>query len=430
MKTALVIFGITGDLSRRKLLPALENIFSTGNFQDVSIIGLSRQATAPSTFAPTSLVNKIEMKQLNMTHLEDYQRLTGGLREYDQVVIYLSVPPLAVDNIIGLLGQAKLNDKRVKILLEKPFGIDSQSAQEILELTAQYFEEDQTYRIDHYLAKEMAQNIITFRCSNALFARLWSNEAIESVDIIATESIGIENRAEFYEQTGALRDVVQGHLMQLLSLVLIEPPDDLDWHNVPELRAHALSSLKLADPNQAFRGQYQTYAHEVGQKTSATETFAAVTLWSEDPKWQEVPFRLTTGKALDRKTTEIHVQFKKTRQSQANRLVFHIQPDEGVQIDLFVKQPGYEDSLVPRSLQFRYPEDEQLPDAYEQVLVDAIRSRRNLFASSEEVALSWKILQPLLDSWSMDGSEGLIEYTQGDSWSNVLARALKNSDNE
>ena len=412
MKTALVIFGITGDLSTRKLLPSLAKIYQTGEFDDVEIIGLSRRESDAHDFAPATIADRIRMLSLNMADVNEYRQLVATTAEHEQVIIYLSVPPLAVNTIVSSLGLVGMNDERVKILLEKPFGVDTESAHETLTLTAKYFSEDQTYRIDHYLAKEMAQNVVMFRTANALFAQLWNRDAIESVTVIATESIGVESRAEFYEQTGALRDVVQGHLMQLLSLIIADIPDELHWGNVPHLRAAALHSLKPADPQDAYRAQYEGYDEEVGNPGSLTETCAAVTLWSNDERWSGVPLRLIAGKAFDQKTTEIHVRFKRSHMSQSNQLVFKIQPDEGVQIDLFVKKPGYDHELSSRSLTYTYPEDEELPDAYEQVIVDAIRSRRNLFASSEEVALSWAILQPVLDAWSMDDTP-LPRYARG-----------------
>ena len=420
MKTALVIFGISGDLSRRKLLPSLAKIYATGEFDNVDIIGVSRRDIDISSISPETIVDRISLVTLDMAHVEEYRRLVEAVAAYDQVIVYLSVPPLAVNPIVSALGKSGLNDARTKIMLEKPFGVDEASAAETLALTAQYFGEAQTYRIDHYLAKEMAQNVVMFRSANALFHRLWNREAIECVTVVATETLGVESRGEFYEQTGALRDVVQGHLMQLLSLVLIDIPDEIDWANVPHLRANALASLRAADPSESFRAQYDGYDKEVDNVGSLTETFAAVTLWSNDPTWQGVPLRLVTGKALAAKTTEIHVRFKKTRTSQANQLIFRIQPDEGVQIDLFVKAPGYDQRVDLRSLTYAYPEDEELPDAYEQVLVDAVRSQRNLFASSEEVAASWRVLQPLLDAWSMD-NRPLPTYQVGAPLDSVLS---------
>lgn len=413
MKTKLLIFGISGDLSRRKLLPALQTIVSTGEFEELSIIGVSRREL-PTEEIFKGLTSHSSLFTMDMASLADYRRLKSHLNlgEDDQLLIYLSVPPSATRQIITLLGETGLNQPNVKLLLEKPFGVDLASAQAMHEHISQFFKEEQVYRIDHYLAKEMAQNIVAFRVGNSLFDYVWNSHAIESIEVIASETIGIEGRAQFYEQTGALRDVVQGHLMQLLSLVLMEIPRELDWNAVPSLRLQALRQLHTADPYTAKRAQYEGYITEVDNPRSMTETFISLELSSADPRWQGVPLRLTTGKALNKKTTEIRITFKKSRDRQSNCLVFHIQPDEGVEIDLFAKQPGYERGLETRSLAFAYPEGTLLPDAYEQVIVDAIRSHKSLFTTSDEVLESWRVLQPVLSAWEMEKTL-LPQYKKG-----------------
>jgi glucose-6-phosphate 1-dehydrogenase len=285
--------------------------------------------------------------------------------------------------------------------MEKPFGTDLNSAKKLINEIGRYFKEEQVYRIDHYLAKEAAQNIAVFLGSNALFRDVWNNRFIEKIDIVAEEEVGVANRADFWEQTGTLRDFVQSHLMQLAALVLMKPcPDVFDFSQVQPRRLAALKQLKLADAGGTVKAQYDGYRHEAGNPKSNVETFVSLTLKSGDPDWQGIPITLTTGKKLKEKQTEIRVYFKKTQSAQTNLLRLLIQPRVGIELELWVKKPGYEQSLQKLPLDFSYQQYfDRLPEAYEQVIVDAIRSRNNLFASSEEVLASWKILQPLLAGW-------------------------------
>lgn len=427
MKTKLLIFGITGDLSTRKLLPALSAIIKTGDFNDLEVIGVSRKQVdlgelLKASIGSAELINKFSVFSMNVADVAEYERLKDFVKvgEDDQLLAYLSVPPSAATQIVDFMGEAGLNTPNVKILFEKPFGVDYLSATEVIERTSRHYSEDQIYRIDHYLAKEMAQNIVAFRGANALFTHIWNNSSIEKIEIVATETIGIEGRANFYEQTGALRDVLQGHLMQLLALTLMEVPPNLDWEKLPGLRTEALRHVQPADPQKATRAQYDTYQAEAENSGSLTETFVSLELTSDDPKWRGIPIVLTTGKALDKKTTEVRIHFRKDHDAQSNCLTLHIQPNEGVEIELFAKKPGYDRTFQPHKLGFSYPEDTVLPDAYEQVIVDAIRSHKSLFTSSDEVLRSWQILQPVLDSWDMDNNP-LKVYSSGSSTHNICS---------
>lgn len=422
MKTKLLIFGITGDLSTRKLLPALEQIIGTGEFDDVSIIGVSRrQVDVNELLVQTpSLIDRTSIFSMDLAHKDDYVRLREfvQLQDDEQLLVYLSVPPMAATQIVDFMGETGLNTPNVKLLFEKPFGVDVESAKDVIARTARYYSEDQIYRIDHYLAKEMAQNIVAFRGGNALFSHIWNNNFVESIEIVASETIGIEGRAQFYEQTGALRDLVQGHLMQLLALTLMDIPHDFDWNKLPELRLEALRQLEVASADKAFRAQYQGYQDEVENPGSTTETFVSLELTSNQPRWQDVPIRLVTGKALAEKTTEVRIHLKKLHEAQSNCIIFKIQPNEGIRIELFVKKPGYAREFETRNLGFNFPEDETLPDAYEQVIVDAIHSRKSLFTSSEEVLRSWEVLASVQYAWEMS-TEPLATYEAGVSWESV-----------
>lgn len=409
MKTTLVIFGITGDLARRKLLPALANIIEAEQTGELSIIGVSRRPVEQFEVLGDhhhQLNGTTTLLQMDLDNQEDY----GKLREYiaaeqdEQVLFYLSVPPESAGGIIENLGKAGLNTPANKLLLEKPFGRDKASAQEMIDRTAAYFDESQIYRIDHYLAKEMAQNIVTFRARNAIFSYLWNSQYIEKVEVVALESITIEGRAAFYEQTGALRDIVQGHLLQLLALTLLPLHDDLNWDSLPARRQAALEAIMPVDPVRSIRAQYDGYREEVENPASTVETFVSLELRSSDPAWEGIPLFLTTGKALSRKKTEVRIHFRKTNDAQSNYLIFKIQPDEGIAIDLVTKKPGYDREIEHQKLSYMYPSETRLPDAYEQVLVDAISGHKGLFATSGEVLRAWGILAPLQDAWQQDAT--------------------------
>lgn len=427
MKTKLLIFGITGDLSTRKLLPALKQIIDTGDFEDVSIIGVSRRQVVvedllQSSLGETTLADRLSIFSMDLAAADDYRKLKEyiALDDDEQLLAYLSVPPQAATDIVDFMGEAGINTPNVKILFEKPFGIDLKSAEDVIARTAHYYQEAQLYRIDHFLAKEMAQNIVAFRGGNALFGHVWDNDSIEKIEVVASEKIGIEGRAHFYEQTGALRDIVQGHLMQLLALTIMDIPTDLNWDKLPQMRLAALQSIQPADPAQALRAQYVGYQDEVANPVSQTETFVSLQLTSTAPQWQNVPIHLITGKALSEKTTEVRIHFRKFHEGQSNCLIFRIQPNEGVEIDLFTKTPGYDREFEQQKLQFSYPEHTRLPDAYEQVIVDAIHSRKSLFTASGEVLRSWQILQPVQTAWMTDDTP-LPTYSQGSTADDVIA---------
>lgn len=405
--TTIVIFGVSGDLSQRYLLPALAEICRAQDLKaHLRIVGISRQAVTAKQVLPAkaaNLASRLEVLRMDYQEPADYKMLKKAVDNHDteQVIFYFAVPPQAVLPIVRQLGANRLNSKNYRLLMEKPFGTDFNSARRLINEINQYFKDEQVYRIDHYLAKEAAQNIAVFLGSNTLFRGVWSNQFIESIDIVAAESIGIENRAELWEQTGTLRDFVQSHLMQLAALVLMEPcPDVFDFSMVQARRLAALKALKIDKPSKLIKGQYQGYRQEVSNPKSQTETFVSLELSSSDPNWRGVPIRLTTGKRLKRKLTEIRVYFKKSQSAQTNLLRLRIHPEEAIELELWVKKPGYEQELEKLALDFAYKQYYQrLPDAYEQVIVDAIRSRANLFASSAEVLASWKVLQPLISKW-------------------------------
>ena len=426
MKTTLVIFGITGDLGRRKLLPALQQVFAAKKFTQLSVLGVSRREVSSESVLAQShteatFADKLSMFQMDLAEVSEYVRLKKHLHHEgaEQILIYLSVPPATATRIVDFLGEAGLNTSNVKLLFEKPFGFDEISARDMITRTERYFHEDQIYRIDHYLAKEMAQNIAILRSANPLFETIWNAEHIESIELLAAEAIGIEGRGQFYEQVGALRDVLQGHLLQLLALTLMQVEAPIDWRELPQRRLMALDQIEPADPARSVRAQYIGYQEEADNPGSEVETFVSMELFSRDPRWQDVPIRLTTGKALDRKTTQICLSIRADDGEAPNKIVLHIQPDEGVEIDLFVKKPGYERALERQRLRFSYPVDTALADAYEQVLVDAIDGKKSLFASSDEVMRAWQIVAPVQDAWNNNQTH-LYFYEKGSSPQQII----------
>jgi glucose-6-phosphate 1-dehydrogenase len=432
----LIIFGITGDLSKRKLLPAIYHLLSQDLLpKDVKIIGTSRREISldellsgvelcvleqdnvcdPAGIA--KLRNALQVFKLDPVDDNDYTALSQHLDtlEAHERIFYMSLPPVAYAPIIERLSKHGLNDSRSRILLEKPFGYDESSAQELIDLVSQHYHEDQIYRIDHYLAKETAQNLLTFRLHNPIFTALWNAEHIERVHIEAAEKLGIENRADFYDKTGALRDLIQSHLMQLLALTLMDIPSHLKSHDIHLSKQYFLEQLMPADPKQTLRAQYEGYRDAVGDQSTATETYALVHLKHSAERWQGVDIILETGKALPEKHTRIIVEFKAHAGQPPNRLVFQVQPNEGISLDLFVKKPGFENTMQKTMLDLTYETsfgDDKHIDAYERVIMDAMRADHALFASATEVMATWRVLQPILDAWE-NNSDGLSFYPMG-----------------
>lgn len=445
--TILAIFGITGDLAQRYLLPALYHLFKDQLLHEhTEIIGLTRQdLTAEELFDKVELcINEVDnicdpvalqaiqastqLLQFDPGKPEDYQRLREHLQTIEDRhgvcmnrLYYLSIPPQLFEEAVQNLAAAKLNDScqhgtaQTRLLVEKPFGHDLASAEELIAITNRAFAEAQVYRIDHYLAKETVQNILTFRRHNPVFADVWNNQHIDAIDILALEQIGIEKRAAFYEGVGALRDVIQNHLLQLLAVTTMEVPEELTSEAVHAGKQRLLQEILPAQPLDAQRGQYRSYRSEVQNPSSTTETYARVKLQIDNERWRGVPMTITTGKAMHEKRTEITITFKDT-DGVANMLTFRIQPNEGIHLQLQVKQPGFADALADAAMDFSYQQtfgaDSSHPEAYERVLVDAIKGDRTLFATSEEVLASWRIIGPIIAAWQ-NNDIGLISYDNG-----------------
>ncbi len=447
--TILIIFGMTGDLSRRKLLPALYNLVCLGLLDEsTQIVGVSRGNTSiddvfKNVNFPTAdldekalqtLRNMTELLQLDVDEPAEYKKLASKIEALEAQhggpmnhLFYLSVPPKVAEPIITSLGENDLNKHphsghTVRLLIEKPFGYDYASAEHLSASTAQHFNEDQLYRIDHYLAKETVQNILAFRFNNPIFEPLWNRWHIESIELTATETIDIEGRAQFYEQTGALRDLIQSHLLQVLALITMERPKELNSDGIHESKFQAMSEIISIEPEQiadnTIRGQYAGYKEEVDNPDSVTETFASIKVEINNERWEGVPVVLTSGKALHEKATKISINFRPTAETKHhNVLTFRLQPNEGIELDLRVKKPGFIDEIEPAHMDFSYDthfNNDRQPDAYERVLVDAFRGEQTLFASTGEVLESWRVVHNVLCAWKQD-DQGMQSYDKGSS---------------
>jgi len=307
-----------------------------------------------------------------------------------------------------------------RLLIEKPFGYDLPSAKELISVLAEHFTEDQVYRIDHYVAKETVQNILTFRFKNPLFESIWNNRHIDHISVVAREKLDIGTRADFYDQTGALRDFIQNHLLQLLAITTMNRPQELNSDGIHAEKLKLLQAIEPIAPDemaaQTLRGQYEGYPKEVGNHDSSVETFARIKLWIDNEQWTGVPITLETGKALNEKLTEISVFFRQPDDSadEHNKLVFRIQPCEGITLHLQTKRPGIQNITDGADMELDYARsfNERPAEAYERVIVDAIRGDQTLFASSDEVIRSWEIVANVLEQWS-HGDSDLVIYPKG-----------------
>lgn len=450
----IVIFGITGDLATRKLLPSLYELHKNGLLHEQTrIIGITRQHRTVSEIlklaTPSirekdsrlnntvfkSLAKKLEIYLMNASESDDYPELRLHLDSIEDKtglcmnrLFYLAVPPQISTPIITRLGENYLNkgcgqhQNGAHLLLEKPFGFDTKTAEELIDITTKHFNENQIYRIDHYLAKETVQNLVMFRFCNPIFEDIWTNHHIKSIEVVANEKLDIEGRANFYEQVGALRDLIQSHLLHVMSVILMDRPSDISDGDA--IHTERLKILRNIEPvpadkisQRVIRGQYIGYKKEVNDDTSHTETFAALKLYSRTKHWGNVPIIIRTGKALSAKQTRITVCFqpKHADHGHTNQLTFYIQPNESIVVELWVKKPGFQRELQIAPMSFRYDQtfdSHGHPDAYERVLVDAIRGDNALFATSDEVMAAWQILQPVLDAWSTGGDD-LVTYRKG-----------------
>ncbi len=451
-RTTIAIFGASGDLTQRKLIPALYTLDGEGRLPErYAVIGVARSDLDDESFrahlregvqAYARLANgDAAAWERFASHLfycrgayddpATYSMLAARMGEMDDAcetcgnhLFYLSTPPQLYPVIVTHLGAAGLNrksasggDSFVRIIIEKPFGNDLASAQALNEQVHDVFDESQVYRIDHYLGKETVQNIMVFRFGNAIFEPVWNRNYVDHVQITVAEEVGVGARAGYYDTAGVLRDVFQNHLLQLMTLIAIEPPAAFNAKFLRDEKVKVLQAVRPMRPDEVpgatVRGQYRSYRDEPGVRPgSTTATFAAVRLHVDNWRWQGVPFHLRSGKLLANKATEITVQFKDVphklfRQDDAGSphadfITFCIQPEEGMHLRFETKMPGAGMHMRSVEMDFHFGEEfgqTALPDAYERLLLDALTGDASLFARADEIELSWQIIDPIQAGW-------------------------------
>jgi glucose-6-phosphate 1-dehydrogenase len=466
----IVVFGATGDLAQRKLIPALFHRDEQGQIPaGVRIIGTSRREMSDTefkAFATTALETYVdeklrtpEMMKRFLAKLsyiaaeaskeDGWPKLETKLADYqDRIrIFYLAVGPDLFGPICERLGNHKLITPKTRVVIEKPVGKSGASAKELNAAIGKVFSEPAIYRIDHYLGKETVQNLMALRFANALFEPLWNSAHIDHVQINVAETLGVEGRAGYYDTAGALRDMVQNHILQLLCLVAMEPPTSMEANAVRDEKLKVLKSLKPITPSNieqhVVRGQYtkgasadgavKGYIEELGTE-SKTETFVTIKAELGSWRWNGVPFYLRTGKRLPSRLSEIMVQFKPVPHSvfdktagtmEPNRLVIRLQPDEGVKMFLMIKDPGpggMRLKQVPLDMTFAESFMTRNPDAYERLLMDVVRGNQTLFMRRDEVSAAWKFIDPILDHWK-ESTDTPKPYTSG-TWGPSSAVAL------
>lgn len=466
----VVIFGGTGDLSRRKLLPALYNLQFDGLLPDsLAVVGVSRQDLTSDAFRKKMRegVEAHSRRPLDEKHwqalesglsyvsnptgsAEDYRRIVDHLDKVDRErgtggrrLFYLAVPPSAFPKIIAGLGNAGLQNPQTadgwaRIVVEKPIGRDLASAESLNDAVNEVFSEEDVYRIDHYLGKETVQNLLVFRFANAIFEPLWNQKYIDHVQITVAESIGVEGRGKYYEEAGTTRDMVQNHLMQLLCLMAMEPPVSLDPDAIRNEKVKVLQALRPLAPDQVrestVRAQYIEgvaegkqvigYREEPGvAEESRTETYVALRVLIDNWRWAGVPFYLRAGKRMPRRVTEIAAHFRevphhlfRSDSPTSNVLAMQVQPNEGISLRFGAKVPGANPRIRPVDMDFHYEDSfkHEAPEAYERLILDAILGDSTLFIRRDEVECSWAYIDRLYEGWALgDPGQPLAEYTAG-----------------
>ncbi len=477
----LVIFGASGDLTYRKLLPSIIHLQTLKLLpKNFFVIGVSRTPFTDESFrekikqsivaVPISdqILSRFYYHAGEYENKDSYQALQQKLLTLDQQyqtnrrwIFYLATPPELYPDIImqlssaGLVSRKNTKESWTHVIIEKPFGHDLQSAKKLNQEICKSLSENQIYRIDHYLGKETVQNILLFRFANSIFEPVWSRDYIDHIQITAAETIGVEHRAGYYAQAGALRDMFQNHILQLVALTAMEQPKNMEAESVRNERVKVIKSLRPIAARQVdqmvIRAQYgngkidgktvAAYSDEEGiRKDSLTETFVAAKFLIDNKRWQGVPFYCRSGKRLSRKITEIAIQFKhvpkflfepsiKREDVAANVLSFRIQPHEGISISFQAKQPGPKFCMNSLTLDFNYKEafGVEPPEAYERLLLDCMLGDQTLFTRQDDVELSWTFLAPILDQWAKEVPKNFPSYQAG-SWGPAEADQLIQKD--
>lgn len=478
--TIFFIFGGSGDLTKRKLIPALYNLYIDNYLPEkYMVVGVGRTPITDTDYRNNLRVDvqefsrrkdelstrwdefaaQIYYQSHDLKNDESYQRIYQWIQEranewgaMPNVVFYLSVAPQLAPGIASKLSQHKIceDSQHTRIVFEKPFGHDLASARELNQLLTGLFKEEQIFRIDHYLGKETVQNILAFRFANAMFEPIWNNHYIDHVQITAAETVGVEERGGYYEEAGALRDMVQNHVLQLLCMIAMEPPTSFDSNEIRNKKVDVLTAIRKIRTDEvhehAVRGQYGPgwmkgkevpgYRQEkMVQPESSVETFVAAKFFIDNWRWKDVPFYIRTGKRLHEKTTGITIQFKEAPHYafpaeaadtwRPNRLTFSIQPQMDIRIRFQAKRPGTEMALNPVEMVFSYADtfEEQEPEAYETLLEDVIEGNQTLFMRADQVEAAWEVITPLLEAWQKRPPVDFPNYAT-DSWGPEDAEAL------
>ena len=481
----LVIFGASGDLTYRKLLPALFDLYSqnllpgafavlgvarTGQSEDafrdkmregiVAFSRLGREGNAADQLA--GFLPKLHYLSIDTGDVEQYGTLKGRLSELEKIydtrgncIYYLATPPLLYPQIPEYLAAHRLNSNGdgsgwKRLIVEKPFGADLDSGRSLNRVLLDYFREEQLYRIDHYLGKETVQNLLVTRFANGIFEPLWNRNYVHHVEITTAESLGVEGRGGYYDSSGALRDMVQNHLLQVAALVAMEPPTVIEASAIRNETLKVFQALKPFTPDtalaQVIRGQYGP-AHVRGQflpgyreeegvpENSRTETYVAMRFYVDNWRWGGIPFYIRTGKRLPIRVSEVVIHFKPTPHTlfvenkefcnEGNQLIIRIQPDEGILLKFGMKVPGSGFKVKTVNMDFHYSElaESQVPEAYERLLLDCIQGDATLYARGDAVEAAWEIVQPVLDLWAKNPATPLYGYPCG-SWGPETADKL------
>ena len=470
----LVIFGASGDLTHRKLLPTLAHLDHEHPLpQATAIVGLARRPMNDEQFRQDALAavdkfsgeepldeqgkqsfaSRLYYHQADFDQPAGYKTLAERLDQIDKErggkgnrMFYLATPPSDYTKIIGLMGGAGLNHEErdgargwSRVIIEKPFGRDLASAQALNEEIGQIFREDQIYRIDHYLGKETVQNLMAFRFGNGIFEPIWNQRFIDHVQILVAEELGVGSRAGYYEEAGTIRDMIQNHMMQLLCLVGMEPPAEFDANSLRDEKVKLLKSIRPLSSQEVaartVRAQYRAgrvgdqevpgYRQEAGvAPDSTTDTYVAVKLLVENWRWAGVPFYLRTGKRLPKRSTEITIHFKQApyllfagegEERSPNVLTVRVQPDEGIGLQIGAKVPGPEMLLAPVNMDFAYSTafGAGTPEAYERLLVDCMLGDSTLFIRRDEVEAAWTLVDSIINGWNSSGRRSLPTYEAG-----------------